>query len=123
MREVIAISFLFIPLIWEIIDDSRVEKNHKVDVFIRGGLMLVCAVGSWYYGHSYWASVALSFAIFFLMFDYFIHIVMLRRKDFFSYLGNTSTVDKIKLWVKLGAWGRFAVRSVVFFAALWWYWY
>jgi len=118
MRELIAISFLFIPLAWEIIDDSRQEKNHKVDVFIRGGLMVVCAVGPWLYGHSYFSSVALSFAIFFLLFDYIIHIVMMRRRDWFSYMGTTADTDKVKRWHNMKPWDRFFIRFGVFAIAL-----
>lgn len=118
MKEVISLSILFIPLIWEIIDDYRVEKNHKVDVFVRAVLMLVCALWPWFHGHSYFASVALSFSIFFLLFDYSINIIMLRRKDFFSFLGTTSTVDKIKWWHNMKPWNRFYIRAIVFVLSL-----
>jgi len=121
MKELIAVSFLFIPLIWEIIDDSRVEKNHKLDVWIRGGLMIVCAVGPWLYGHSYFASVALSFGIFFLMFDYFIHAIMLRRKDWFSFMGTTAETDKVKWWHNMSPWNRFFIRFGVFVCGVVWY--
>ena len=121
MRELISISVLFIPLIWEIIDDARQDKNKKMDVLVRGGLMLVCAVWPWFHGHSYFSSVALSFAIFFLLFDYLIHIIMLRRRDWFSFLGTTSDIDKMGVWKELSAWERFAIRAGVFIVAVGWY--
>jgi len=118
MKELIAVSFLFIPLIYELIDDHLKETNHKMDVWIRAGLMIVCAVGPWLYGHSYWGSVALSFGIFFLLFDYLINIIMLRRRDFFSFLGTTAETDKVKWWHNMKPVNRFLIRFGVFAIAL-----
>lgn len=123
MREVLAMVLLFMPLGYELLDDRKNDFNKVFDVFVRTGFVLLSSIYAWWIGHSYLASIFLSGAIFFLLFDYLINIIMLRRRDFFSYLGTTSRVDKIKLWIKLGAWGRFAVRAVVFIAALWWYLY
>jgi len=121
MKELIAVSFLFIPLGWEILNDRLKETNHKLDVWIRAGLMIVCAVPPWFYGHSYLGSVALSFGIFFLLFDYLIHIIMLRRKDWFSFLGTTAETDKFKLWKNMTPWNRFYLRAAIFSGSLIWY--
>jgi hypothetical protein len=121
MKEVIAVSFLFIPLGWELLNDRVEETNHKLDVFIRGGLFIVCAVTPWLYGHSYFASFFLSIAIFFMFFDYLINIIMLRRSDWYSFLGTTSEVDKVKFWKDMHPDHRFITRASLFVVCIVWY--
>ncbi len=121
VKEVLAISLLCLPLIYELLDDRKNDFNKAFDVVVRVGLALLSSIYAWFIGHSYLSSLALSFGIFFLLFDYLIHIIMLRRRDFFSYLGTTSRFDKMKIWIKLEAWGRFAVRAGVFLIAVFWY--
>ena len=121
MKEVLAMVLLLIPTAWELWDDRDKDVNKALDVFVRCILVLAGAVYPWYIGHGYQASIFLSGAIFFLFFDYLIHIIMLRRRDWFSFLGTTSKIDRIKIWVKAGAWGRFAIRVTVFTTVVVWY--
>lgn len=121
MKETISFLLLCVPLAWELYNDRKDDLNKVIDVFIRTGLVIVCAVPAWFYGHSYLSAIVLSGAIFFLLFDYLINIIMLRRKDFFSYLGTTSKIDQLKFWKGLKPWHRFYIRAGVFIGSLVWY--
>lgn len=121
MKEAISFLLLCVPLAYELWNDRKDDLNKVIDVFIRTGLVIVCAVPAWFYGHSYLSSIVLSGAIFFLMFDYLINIIMLRRKDFFSYLGTTSWVDRIKFWKEMKPLNRFFLRVGIFTGSFIWY--
>ncbi len=121
----ITISILFVPLIWELINDRNGDSNKKQDVFIRLLLALTASVVGFYliskpipYG------LFLSLAIHFFAFDYLIVMILKKRgvietkESWFEYLGKTSAVDTFKPWVKIGAKGRLSVRLGVLIAAI-----
>jgi len=118
MKEAVAFSMLFIPLIWELISDRKGDPNKNMDVVYRAIFILASSIYPWLLGHNYLASISLSFGIFFLLFDYLIHIIMLKRKDWFSYLGTTSIIDRIKFWKNMSPWNRFFTRLAVFMIGL-----
>jgi hypothetical protein len=110
-----------IALIRELLDDRTGDPDKKFDVIWRI-LFIVCEglILSWIPGKSFVESLLLSSAIFFFGFDYLVHWIMIRNKvielpkgeTWFSYVGKSSAFDRWKPWVKLGKWGRFAVKFV-----------
>lgn len=118
MRELIAMALLLIPIGYELLDDRKGDKNHGFYVFVRIGLVLLVSIYPWYIGHGYGASIAMAVGLFTMFFDYLEHAINLRRADWFSFIGTTSKVDRMKIWKELSAWGRFAIRAVVFITAL-----
>lgn len=111
------------PLIREIPDDAKGDPDKKKDVWIRILIGAVASIFVWLISrHSLIGSAAMCFALFFLTFDYLINLV-LKRPDPFGYLSKTTgDIDRIKWWVKIGPWWRFAVKFAFFAAALVVYW-
>lgn len=107
---------LLIPTIAEIINDRFGEtlKDKKNDLYMRGFLMLSISAAyatSW---KAYSAHVALSTGMFVLVFDYLINIV-LRRPQWFTYLGSSPVDNAWKGW---NPWLRFGIRVVFFLSTL-----
>lgn len=117
--EIICIIILCSPLIREIPDDRKGDDDKKRDVWIRIAIGAAASIFVWLISrHSLWGSAAMCFALFFLLFDYLINLV-LKRPNPFEYLSTTTgTVDRIEWWVKIGPWWRFAIKFVVFAVAL-----
>lgn len=118
-KEIICFFILFAPYLWEVIDDRKGDLNKKIDVLWRVLIAAAASLFVWVMtGHSLWATGFMCFAIFFLLFDYTIAIV-LKRPDPFSYLSQTTgVVDRMRWWVHIGPWWRFAIRFAVFAIAL-----
>lgn len=118
-REIICILILCSPLIREIPDDRKGDDDKKKDVLIRIIIGAIASVFVWLFSyHSLLGSAFMCFAIFFLIFDYAINIV-LKRPNPFEYLSpKTGTIDRIKWWVRIGPWWRFMIRFSVFAMAL-----
>lgn len=119
IKETILFLILFAPLVWELIDDKRGDRNKKIDVLWRVLIGAAASAFVWLFSrHSLAETAFMCFAIFFLIFDYGINLV-LRRPNPFSYLSTkTGSIDRIKWWVKIGPWWRFAVRMAIFAVAL-----
>lgn len=118
-REIICFIALFAPLVVELHDDRKGDFNKKMDVVWR---ILIGAAASalvWLFSrHSLAEAGFMCFAIFFLIFDYAVNLVM-KRPNPFEYLSTTTgTIDRIKWWVKIGPWWRFVIKFAVFAVAL-----
>jgi len=112
-----------LPLIWELIDDRHGEsiKDKQMDIYRRIALAIIgAALDAWILNVNFFAAVLFSFAEFFLIFDYAIAYI-LHHKDVFSYIGKTGKWANFHVWNWIGPWGRFAIRLVIFVAALIWY--
>lgn len=118
-KEIICFIILFAPLIVEVRDDRNGDHNKKMDVLWRILIGAGASVFVWLFtGHSLFEAALMCFAIFFLLFDYLINLV-LKRPDPFAYLSKTTgTIDRIPWWVNIGTWWRFAVKIGVFMTAL-----
>lgn len=116
MRETL---LLLIPTFAEVINDWNGEtlKDKRQDVWMRAFLVLSVSVAYAVTWRGYLANVLLSTALFVLLFDYLINIV-LRRPSWFSYMGS-GPIDKA--WTSWSPWLRLAIRVVVFLAALLFY--
>jgi hypothetical protein len=74
-------------------------------------------------------TLPLNFGIHTLVFDYWINYELYKNKvieregadKWFVYLGLSAKLDKYHLWVKIGRWGRLAVRLIVFLTSLIWF--
>lgn len=129
MIVLLTILILCIPTVSEIIDDRNGETSEqkKKDVFVRAMLMMVSAgvataivqtsLNLWPLVITYFKCWFLSFAIFFLFFDYLINLI-LGRKPWYSYLSK-SPLDK--LWSGWDWMFRMGIRIAVFIAALLFY--
>src|SRR5688572_27572531 len=131
---ILSILFLALaaPLIWELWNDRKGEpksdKREDVQTRIWLAFMGTLVIGLYLryierekldYMTFILSGSALSLSIHFLLFDYLINII-LKKPDWFSYLGKTSAVDQWQPWVKIGPWGRLAVRvSVLSLSAFW----
>lgn len=132
----LSILILSMPTIVELIDDRNGEtpEQKKKDVRVRALLMIVCAgvvtaivhpnvypwvtsLHLWPLTLTYLKCLFLSFAIFFMFFDYAINLI-LGRKPWFSYLSE-SPIDR--LWSKVNWRWRLAIKGVVFGIALIWF--
>jgi undecaprenyl pyrophosphate phosphatase UppP len=120
----LAILLLFVPLIWELINDRNGEApNEKTqDIFIRLLLAITAAVVGWYIaGKAIPDGVLLSLAIHFVVFDYAITWILKKRKvietkeSAFSYLGKSWTDDVLRQWKPMT---RFLVKLGVLVGAV-----
>lgn len=127
----LAFLILTLPTVYELWNErsGEAKKNKRLSVLVR----IVCIVGSLWVAAVFKndnlikdlvKSAAMAFAIFFFTFDYAITTILIHRgvietkESAFSYVGKTSKFDKFKLWVRIGPWGRFAVKLAVFVVAL-----
>lgn len=128
----LTILILCIPTVYNLITNrnGRTAKQKRKDVVIRVVMIIVFGVLTALIRGNYkqpFDEIFMSFAIFFLVFDYAITTILIHRgiietkEGAFSYVGKTSKMDKAKLWVRIGAWGRFAVKMIVFIASLLFY--
>lgn len=128
---------LSVPTIWELWDDRKGEtlQQKKWDVWKRALWMLIASSlvafirldgsshptinGALHYYLDVVTAYALSVAIFLLVFDYSINLI-LGRKPWYSYLSK-SPLDK--LWSGWNWKVRMVVRVAVFVGAMvWFYW-
>lgn len=133
MKFVIAFFVLSIPTDWELWSERKGEDPKKKgrSMTVRALLMMICAavatgiitpkiypwvtsVHLWPLTLTYLKCLFLSFAIFFVVFDYAINLI-LGRKPWFSYLSN-SPMDR--LFSKVNWKVRMGVRVIVFTGAL-----
>jgi hypothetical protein len=105
---------LFIPTVWEVIDDRKGDSNKGFDVFMR--VVLGIAVALWF--DNPYTAFFLSMALHFFLFDYAINLV-LGRRPWFGYLGKRGVVDNIPSWRNLHPIARFIIRVVVLGVAVW----
>lgn len=124
LLEIICLAILSAPLIWEVRDDKHGDNNKIEDVVYRGALMLAAAgmVTVLTY-HSYVGSLLMTFAIFFLVFDYAMNIRLVRSGIYagvgwFAHLGKSSVLDRWEWWKNLNPWYRFAIRVGVLVVAI-----
>lgn len=132
ISHIIGVINLFIPTIWELINDRNGDKDKTRDVFVRVILMVAVGVVNffWVTGKAVFDSVILSFGINFMVFDYAISWWLIWRKTkgkpgiepprgvtvhWFSYLSG-SPFDK--LWKDWNPWVRFSIRAAVLVAAI-----
>lgn len=122
--QILSFILLSIPTCYELWNDAKGDLNKKRDVIIRALLMVSAALLCWCLLHqNFFASLNLSVAIFFLLFDYLIililnHNVYEKKVHWFSHLGTSSAIDKLSFWVKLGPWGRFGIRVLYFIGSI-----
>lgn len=118
---------LFTPLVVELLNDAKGDYNKRIDVVIR--LLLSVAVGIFTHfiaGKNILAGINLAIGIHFMFFDYAINYILYRNgvitsPAWFSYLGRSSKVDKIKLWKSIGPYGRLFVKLFYFLISIWLY--
>lgn len=134
--EVLCFLIIFYPVIWERNDDKHGEtlKEKRGDIPIRFLLMLAVSLVNYLLRDLHFMHLTftlkgilkpfiMSAAQFFLTFDYVIHS-RLGHKGWkaFTYLGKTpNTLDTNKLWIRLGPWGRFILKLIVFGLAMIYY--
>jgi|SRR5688572_228092 len=122
----LAIISLFVPLAIELWNDRNGETaEEKVnDAIWRVVLAVVAGIVNFYMlNKPIFDAMFLALAIHWLLFDYLINIILYKNNvidyaNWFSYTGKTGFIDDISLWKRIGPWGRFTVKTVVFITAL-----
>lgn len=136
MITLAVILILSIPTAYELWRERKGEKpEHKIQsTKVRAQLIVICAAIAncisgprfipWVTSEHLWPLMVayskfifMSFAIFFLVFDYCINLI-LGRKPWFKYLSN-SPLDL--LWKSLDWRVRLAIRVLVFMGSLIWF--
>lgn len=115
---------LLYPLAWELHNDKDGDdhlvpigfgwtmKSKTLDVWIRGGMMIMLAAMNHAMNDvSFFSSLMVSWAFHFFFFDYGIAFI-LGRSNWFSYLGEKSYVDNLALWRNTHPINRFVIRLV-----------
>ena len=126
---IISILFLFVPCIWECWNDRNGDLNKRIDLFYRGCLALCAGILCHFFINvPFYKGAELSLAIHFLLFDYMIAYILIKRQvvevagtGWFEYLGYKGVVDNIRSWRGLAPAQRAAIRIVVFTASLLWF--
>lgn len=119
----LSILILTFPMDFELYRERKGEApaHKRKSTKIRALLMIVCAlIAAWIRGLTwlmYLKCLLLSFAIFFLVFDYAINLI-LGRKPWYSYLSD-SPLDRLASKVDWRI--RMAVRTIIFTASLIWF--
>lgn len=125
---VIGLASLAAPLVWELHND-RFGDDHlsrgvfkvmskRLDVWTRVVIaVLVSLINHYIAGASIVASIILSGAIHFFIFDYAI-AALLGRSNWFEYLGEKSIVDNVSFWRGISPEARFVIRLLVLALAL-----
>lgn len=126
---------LSLPLLIEVYRERNGEKKeeHKESLLRRLFFTLVAyfivfiierkLVGITQTWQDVLSGLFMSFAIFLLLFDYSIAATLEKRgvikkgSSWFNYL-SSSDFDTWKPWVRIGAWGRFILKVIVFALAL-----
>lgn len=107
--------------------DRNGDTNKSADVWLRILLfVLEGALIKWALGGNVFLAINLSMAFFFLTFDYLITAILYRNgvitsPAWFSYLGRSSKVDRIKFWKSIGPYGRLFVKLGYFLISIWLY--
>lgn len=118
--ELLALFALSIPTVYELWNEKSGEplKSKWLSMTLRVVIALVSIAVAWGFHGNLLGCVAMSFAIFFLCFDYCVNLI-LGRKPWYSYLSK-SPLDK--LWSGYH-WGwRMFIRVGVFVVANLIYW-
>lgn len=126
LAEILALVVQALPTIVEYVNDAHGDYNKRVDVIIRIVLSATAIyVTVMLTNHSVWESVLMTFAIFFLVFDYWVTAALIRNRKmehpdahWFRTIGKKGWFDEIELWIKIGPWGRFAVKAITFVLAI-----
>ena len=121
-QEIIAFIILFAPTAWEYRDDRKGDFNKKKDVIFRSCIAAVTVlINFWLTDRMILKSAFMCFAMFFLVFDYWIASVFAPQGKWFSYMGEKGWFDNIGFWKGLNPWVRFLIRLAVFAGALIYY--
>lgn len=120
--EIICFIVLLTPTVWEYNDDRHGDFNKKKDVLIRCILGAVACFMNYIFTDRFILKSALMcFALFFLIFDYWIASVFAPPGKWFEYGGKEGWFDNIPKWKELNPWAKFAARLIVFAVALIYY--
>lgn len=124
-----SILLLFLPLIWEVFNDSDGEAKHRkvFSVIIRVIIAAAVSVIGWVLiNKPIIDGFILSLSIHFFLFDYIIHWILIaggiveprHGQNWWSYVGNTAVTDRLKFWREWNPWIRFGIRLGVLIAAV-----
>lgn len=126
--EIICFLILLAPIVWEYRDDSGPsgDTNKKKDVLIRSIIAAVMCLSNYgistlfYLNHSLLQSGLMCFALFFLIFDYWISWHFAPHGQWFSYIPKKGWFDNMPGWKK-NPWVRFGIKLAVLIGALLYY--
>lgn len=129
--EMLVVLLLAAPILWEVQDDKEGDFNKQEDVIIRicialgaSGLNMLLRFAislpnmEWHY---IFKPIALSFGLFFFIFDYWIASKFVEPDKVYRYLGAEGKFDSNKYWVALGPDGRFCLKLIVLVASIIYY--
>ncbi len=114
MIDWILIPILTAPLIWELINDKKGDVHPNNDWLMRGMIMVAGSIIVSLIGNkNVLQAFALSFGLFFLLFDYLFNIIH-KKPKWWSYLNTTAFPDNIAQWSGSSWYARLLIRLIVF---------
>jgi hypothetical protein len=128
MEKIITFPLTWIPLVVHLIDDREGDSKKGNDLIVLSIIAGVLAIGANIAGGiEYLKFFAAVLGVHTLLFDYWENLQLYRNGisasgDWFSYLGKTAKLDTWALWIRIGKYGRLAVRLTVFLPSMWYYW-
>lgn len=125
LLNILSFCLLFIPTIWELINDRKGDYNKDIDVFYR----LISAGVISFAVHLFakvniYAAFNLAMAIHFLFFDYAIAAILIHNKTlepprgvkyhWWTYQAKKGVIDNISFWKNLNPYVKLLIRVTYF---------
>lgn len=127
IKELVAIIILCLPTAVELYADRNGDTNKVMDTVVRIMMMIAVGLIVWgWLGKNMFVAMNMSFAIFFLIFDYAIHVILYRNgvitsPAWFKYMGRSSKIDNISWWRNMNPWLKLIIRILYLAIALFLY--
>lgn len=121
LLNIISFVCLCVPTVWELFDDKTGDTNKTPDTISRLIFMSSAGAAAHYISGENWLTAFnLSFAIFFMFFDYCISYILIRngtlepprgvKYHWFSYSGKSGVIDNLKFWRNMNPWVKLFIR-------------
>lgn len=129
LLNIISFACLCVPTAYELFDDKSGDTNKSSDTIYRLILTSGAATAAHYISGENWLTAFnLSFAIFFMFFDYCIAAILIRngtlepprgvRYHWFTFTGKSGVIDNLSFWKTLNPYVKLLIRVTYFVIAI-----